>query len=217
MSKAALPVLILLAGMATSTSAVADDELPPVRTLPQQEAQPEARPEIANDEQPRSLPDDKSPGISVALAIGTTVVGWGLLAEGIRSDSAVLGNSFGLAGTLASLAGPSAGHFYSGEIKHGLLFSGLRTASLGLVIAGAVVASPIGHTHSDEESSGDNAGGTMIVAGLAAYVGLTVYDWVGAAGAARRANAHRRAEAQLTIVPTTTRNAGAGMALVGSF
>jgi hypothetical protein len=119
-------------------------------------------------------------------------------------------------GGLAMIAGPSAGHAYAGEWGHALLFTGLRTGALLLAATG------LAETDCAESCSGlgDGAALALGLGGLAASVGLAVYDIWDSARAARRYNTRVLAEAGLTasVVPTYDphRRAG-GLALAGSF
>ena len=123
----------------------------------------------------------KSPGVAFALAFGTTLVGWGIAGTGIAIENAGL---FFL-GEAVSAVGPSAGHFYAGDISHGIMGSvvrgiGLLSADIGLVMAfeGSF----------DGSSSSEDSGAVLFYTGLALSAGLGLYDWIDAPRASQRAN-----------------------------
>jgi hypothetical protein len=118
----------------------------------------------------------KSPGTALAWAIGTTVVGWGMAAGGIAAGSPGLF----IVGEAVSAFGPSAGHFYAGEIGHGFATSVVR--------GGALLAADVILVLAFEDEFEDDSGEGLFLGSLAVAAGLGLYDWIDAPRAARRAN-----------------------------
>ncbi|MGE0549039.1 MAG: hypothetical protein AB7O24_18740 [Kofleriaceae bacterium] len=163
--------------------------------------------------QPTVTSDEKSPAIASALALTTTAVGLGLIAAPFIVDMTDTKSvTMVFAGLGVATVGPSMGHFYSGEIKHGLLYSGLRGGILTattFVAIGAATAGAFG---------GDVGPGVGIVlVGLGTAAGFGIYDLVDAPKAARRTNARNAKHLQMTVVPQITKNGTAGATIVGTF
>ena len=162
----------------------------------------------------------RSPGNARALSVGVPL---GTLTLLIASSPFLIFTTevgvfygAGAVGVLGLGAGPSAGHFYAGEWRHGLLFTGLRIATFvaGVALTGTYPGATAGPGDIALASLGSVCGATA--------VGLTIYDIWDSARAARRYNARARARAaagiSASVVPQLDpqRRSG-GLALVGAF
>jgi len=148
----------------------------------------------------------KSPGAALTWAIGTTFVGWGMAAGGIASGELGLF----IVGEAVSAFGPSAGHFYAGEIGHGLATSVIR--------GGALFAADVILVLAFEDDWDQNSGEGLFLGSLAVAAGLGLYDWIDAPRAARRTN--ERNGLILGFAPMAPDREGhptLGFALVGKF
>jgi hypothetical protein len=163
-------------------------------------------------------PDDKDPGTATWLAVGSTAAGAGLALiatyENDRHNRAA--NVLGISGGVLLFLGPSAGHFYAGEIGHGAVTSALRAgaaagAFFGLFIATFNLCAEPCHKADNPE------GWALFGVSAAAFVGATAYDLYDAHRAVERAN---RRGVDLTIAPTvipTATGPTGGLALVGTW
>src|SRR5437868_6408081 len=87
-----------------------------------------AQPAMTAPMEPPPVPaiETKSESTATALAIGATLGGLALTYSGAKhGDGTVV-----LGGMAMMMIGPSAGHFYAGEIGHGAKMSLLRTGGL---------------------------------------------------------------------------------------
>ena len=172
-----------------------------------------AQPGATPTEAPASA---RSGGTATVLAVGATVLGFGLIAAGNANGNPIDGGNAVLTGGGYALAaiGPSAGHIYAGEGGHALGFSALRVASLGAVAYGASQAIPcLTETCHDQNPE---LGAAFMIGGGLVYGGLTIYDIYDAHRAARR----ERAPA-VTVAPTALRTpagrTATGLVVAGTF
>ena len=146
---------------------------------------------------------------AVTWSVFGTGVGLGILAVAGTDDSGVMVG----AGLMGLTLGPSAGHMYTGDWKRVLLGSGLRATGLTAAIFG--YASMI-----DESCYGEclRPRAALLIGGLAAFAGGTLYSIIDSGYSARRANRAER-RLQLTPAPITgpDRSTGMGMMLGGTF
>ncbi len=164
---------------------------------------------------PPAPTDGKSPAMAVALSLGVTGAGFAALAMTDDMNNSDASSALAVAGVTLIVGGPSAGHIYAGESHHALATTALRAAGLGV---GAVAAVSMIDFCWDECPEEDHTGaGIALALGLGVYAGATLYDFIDAAGAARRAN--RRASS-VRLAPTalaSQRGIVPGMVLGGSF
>lgn len=164
-------------------------------------------------------PAHKSGGVALALPVVGTVGLWGA-AFGIgmadfdcARDQSCNDTELAIVAGLAVIA-PSAGHFYVGENRHGVIASGARAvAAAAWIWGGQSVCEP----SPGECLSRRHRNGTVEAAGGFLLLGLTVYDWIDAPFAARRFN--RRA-ATVALAPTALRAVDGpawGLAAAGTF
>ncbi len=202
--RTSLAVLIVLACLASSHPARADDA-----------ASPAAAPT------PDASAGPRRPGAATAWAWGATLTGAALVAGGAlaldRLERGAMSDIAGgaLAGGVVLLAvGPSAGHLYAGERRHATLATLTR-------VGGAVIFLAASMSDTDcvgSSSSCDDGIGLGHVLGAGLVAGAITYDLVDAPRAARRAN--RRAAARAAVVPTAVRAADGlapGLAVAGAF
>jgi hypothetical protein len=131
----------------------------------------------------------------------------GLKAENSDGEGAVW---MMLSGAGALVLGPSLGHYYAGDMQHGVATTFGRLAGGGLVFFGLVLDRGFC-------STGDCRGGigtAATVAGAGLFVYSTVYDIVDAPRAARRFN--DRVQVMPTVLPTAT-GAAPGVFIGGTF
>jgi len=166
--------------------------------------------------EPLSPLSRKSRATATALAIGTTLVGWGITLSPFFLDKEGSGDDnllYGLAwtGLAVSAVGPSVGHFYSGEVRHGVWFSALRGGALGV---GAITlwASAVADVYGGE--SGAATGVFLLGFGTAAGLGL--YDWIDAARSVDRYNA-RMENKSVALLPLISPDGSARLVLSGNF
>jgi hypothetical protein len=148
----------------------------------------------------------KSPGTALAWAIGSTFAGWGITLGGLYGENVALF----ILGEAVSAFGPSAGHFYAGEVGHGLATSVIR--------GGALFAADVIVVLAFEDDFDQNSGEGFFLGSLAVAAGLGLYDWIDAPRAARRAN--ERNGFVLGFAPMAPDRDGhptLGFALVGKF
>lgn len=147
------------------------------------------------------------PTVALALSLGATAVGYGVLYAGVdrRSDGLT---AVGLAGIGL---GPSIGHWYSGHVlTRGL---GFRVVGAATAAAGALVmvsSCPIFET----EKTHCGAETLAVILGLSGaglFVAGTLDDIFTAPGEARRRNQRR-----LAVAPVVTPDR-AGLAVMGTF
>jgi hypothetical protein len=115
---------------------------------------------------------------------------------------------------------PSAGHFYAGEVKHGVLTTASRLVCLGiggLLVLSAYTSRAVEYPRITENEAWTQAGiGFAFVAGT---IALSIYDIVDAPRAARRANA-RYGLTNLSLAPVLSHGGPAssqGLAVRGRF
>ena len=133
----------------------------------------------------------RSPAVALLLPLTLTLVpvvaGVGLFAadsEQARTVGFVVMNT-------GILLGPSLGHFYAGEIKHGLVTLGIRGALVSGSLALYAAARNSAPGRQDYSYDDDSAG----ILGLLAFTlaigafGVGIYDFIDAPRAANRTNA----------------------------
>jgi hypothetical protein len=157
--------------------------------------------------------DQKSPALATTLAIAPVAIGMGLtIAGGLHDSPEAVG------GGLAVLAvGPSAGHFYTGDLGRGLAASGVRTVGGLAATLGAYLVLDnlcIDERSCDQDDLKGTGGAALVIAGGVAVVGATVYDIIDAGRSARRHNA------RIAVTPTVLPGASGpqvGLAVGGAF
>jgi len=165
-----------------------------------------------------AAPELRSPALATAGALLTTAAGWGLLFHGAFGGG---GGIEVLAGLPMILAGPSFGHFYAGEVKHGLVTSGLRAGAFVVGGLGAIIfvtAHSFPGAFIVPQDEGRDSGALLMVAGgLIAVGGISLYDVWDAHHAVGRYN-ERAARARVTVVVAPlVSDRELGLALGGRF
>ena len=154
----------------------------------------------------------KSPGTAKILAIGSTLVAWGVFGVGIAAiDRAeTTGTVLALTGVTAAMIAPSAGHFYAGERRGPLWRSALRGAAASVAVYGLL---------SSIDFSGSDEGGMsgLFYVGVGVTAGLGLYDWLDAGDSAERANQRRARSAKVVTAAPPVTSGGGGLSLVGTF
>ena len=151
-----------------------------------------------------------SPGVALALSLGTTLAGVALFAVADANPQAA---PFSLAGMLAVTLGPTTGHIYAGRTWNPGLK--LRLGGLGAAVAGAALAlaaCPPFSGSCDSEGAAVLGGLTFIGGGITYGVG-TIYEIATAADSARAAN--RARTRQLAVGPVLGQ--APGLAVAGTF
>ena len=161
---------------------------------------PEAQPDI----------DRVSPGVALTLSLLGTAVGYGALIGGLDNSQNLM-----LVGYAGIVAGPSIGHFYTGEYGRGLLTTGVR--GLGFLAMGLGASLTLRDCWDDEPCA--NNGPAIFWAGALTTIGTTIYSIVDSRRSARRVNERNRRKLALTPAPVVgpDRSMGMGMTLSGSF
>ena len=104
------------------------------------------------------------------------------------------------------LLGPSAGHFYVGETRHGLITLGIRAALVGgsFAMYGAALSSrPDRPNNSFDDDTSSILGMLAFTLAIGAF-GVGIYDFIDAPRAANRANA-RTLISSVAVAPTVIR------------
>jgi hypothetical protein len=176
------------------------------------------------------LRPDRSEGVALFLAITSTVLpvagGVAMIVAGARGDEGDL-----VAGGIALAAfglsvGPSVGHFYAGEVKHGTLTAlgrlGLMLGA-GMCVLGGLFMGGISYlANGDEDTATRWLVAGMVIAGFPALaaLGLALADLLDAPGAVRRRMRRRvreqrarRGLASLQVVPLVVPDARHGKLL----
>lgn len=193
---------VVVASLATlATVSLAAPQLAAAQTLtataPATEAAPAAAP--------------YNPTTALALSLGATAAGAGMLAYGAFSDGDVNARATLVdVGVLVTYLGPSAGHVYTDEFfTRGL---GIRTAGAALVGAGLLSSmDDCGLLESNCDTS--TLTYALMVAGATATTAGIIDDLIEAPRRARRLN---REAATLSIAPQVAPGR-AGVAVVGTF
>jgi len=168
-----------------------------------------------------AAPPARSESTALALALGSTAVGFGMFSMASQGGSGHYDSALALGGLGLIVVGPSAGHIYAGEGMHALGFSALRLGSL--VVFGLGVLSSLDLCDADGPCTGSPSNGqpnsgarALLAAGALGYVSLTIYDLHDSLGAARRASARA-----LTVRPAPLRTPGGrtapGLVVAGTF
>ncbi|NVB83666.1 MAG: hypothetical protein HOV81_35155 [Kofleriaceae bacterium] len=190
----------------------------PVYAAPPPVAQP-----VEVDPLPSEIIEVKSPGKALALSLGVTAGGLGLMVLGSSLDhgSEKDGETFATLGSLAFLIGPTVGHVYAGNTWNtGLKW---RLASLGISVGGLVYAlSQCGILDdcTDEEMNGADVGAAVAVGGMISFFGATIYEVATAPSSARQYNLEytryrMNVRPHMQIVPMAGR--APGFSLAGTF
>lgn len=144
----------------------------------------------------------KSAAAAFGLSLGASAASVGVIIAGsaIAEKNEVAGFAVSILGTGLFVLAPSAGHFYVGEKRHGLIFSGVRlgTGVVAVLGGGFALTSIFG-----EANALSKVGGTMLVLGILGGAGLLVYDVIDAPRAAKRINlALPEKRASVSLLPT---------------
>lgn len=121
-------------------------------------------------------PSDKKPIISFAASAGATVLGSTLVILSVDSFIDVnvdQGRALGLLGLATLTAGPSAGHFYAGDLKHAAIFSGTRLALAGIFFAGFSAAK---NGALEADAVKNVTGGALMAISGVGIVSFALYD-----------------------------------------
>jgi hypothetical protein len=139
----------------------------------------------------------KSRVAAVTLAVGTTALGVTMMAV---AGTQGLVPTLGLGGGLIAVVGPASGHIYAGEYRHALVTSLVRGA-FAIAYARGLQQGSIGglDSHRDHSTTWATAAGGIVL------LGATVYDFIDAPRAVRRANKR----SALQLAPAVTRDAAA--------
>jgi hypothetical protein len=179
-----------------------------------------ASPSMVDSETTGDPAEYTSPSTALALSLGTTLGGVGLVAlgESLGKNSS-LGDTMLVAGSLAATIGPSLGHVYAGHTWNGGL--GMRLAGGVVVLTGAMVAfsaCPLFDPCTGQQKSTADFGGIIAVGGALLYGSGLVYEIATAPAAARENNREHSTSVGLTFAPVRSRNGTSpGLALVGRF
>jgi hypothetical protein len=167
--------------------------------------------------EPAATAEAPEPSTALAWSVGGTLLGGAVLAGTLETHH--LGPF--LFGEAVFSLGPSAGHVYAGEIGHGAWVSALRVGAVALVDFGVGLSVSCGINGPGGNPTCENDVPTyLIVGGLATVAGLTIYDWIDAPRAARRARARARAGgATVSVTPLVMSGPAhvTGLGLVGRF
>jgi hypothetical protein len=152
-----------------------------------------------------------SSAVATSLSLGVTTGGAALMAGGLTMDNRDLRAGVVIAGGIAMIVGPSAGHWYagrwrptSGAVVRGI---GLGVATLGLVVAAAncnweIAYDNYVHSCSPRDST---FGIAAITVGLATFVGGAIYDIWTTPRDVERENARRASTPRAwTMAPMVT-------------
>ncbi|HEX4417571.1 MAG TPA: hypothetical protein VH165_06710 [Kofleriaceae bacterium] len=186
-----LVVIALLAGTAAAQPGAAPATLPAM-PLPAEPPPPSATSEAAVD-----------PSTASAISLAVTLASYVAIIAG-HNNGAVIG-----VGALGTLIGPSTGRWYA----HASGASGLaiRLAGVGATIGGVALAfhdCPLFGDHCDASLEGP----ALVLAGVVAYVGGTIYDIVGASSDARDYNAHLNNVALVPVIHSDQHSYGLAVA-----
>lgn len=197
-----LSISSLLISIPTAHAQSADSEAPSNATDPLFVLAPD---DDASAAQPYS------PAKAMAWSLLGTGAGVGLLALSMDDDIGVMAG----AGLLALTVGPSLGHMYTRDWKRALIGSGIRAAGITTTLVG-LASMMQERCYTDEEVRTCVA---IVIGGMAALAGGTIYSVVASPSSARRAN--ERARRQLYFAPTAmsgpSKKTGVGVMLGGTF
>lgn len=165
-----------------------------------------------------NAPELRSPALATTGALLATAAGWGLLFHGAFGGG---GGAEVLGALPLILVGPSVGHFYAGEVKHGLVTSGLRTGAFTLGGLGAIVFltahSFPGAFLVQQDQGRDGAALALVAGGLIAVGGISLYDLWDAHHAVERYNERaQRGRVSVVLAPLVS-GRELGLALGGRF
>lgn len=145
---------------------------------------------------------EKSPELATALSIGTTGLGYLMMAKADGNGDVAM------TGALLAMFGPSTGQWYAGKV--GGAGIGMRAISLGIMIYGVAHMSvadcfdcSIGRDTENEAARGRD----YLIAGAALWVGSTIYDFVQAYRETDHYNQRQRALVMPTVLTAPASNA----------
>jgi hypothetical protein len=142
-----------------------------------------------------AVPDEKSSLVAFGLPILTTGLGLYMLSS---DDGQIV-----LTGALLSLAGPSAGHFYTGDSEKVLVHTGVRAAAAATAAAGMIglfFFMDCGLFEEDDICDLATVPAVLMIGGFVVGTGSAIYSIIDAPFAAERHNRKARAQ-QLLITP----------------
>jgi hypothetical protein len=157
--------------------------------------------------------DLKDPSTAVMISLAVPAAGLVTTIVGAQHGS----GGAALLGLGAMYLGPSMGRWYAGDTGAGSL--ALRTVAGVSLAAGFVMAMSMVDCEGVGCTDHSSAAGALLLGGLGAWAGTTIYDVVMAKQAADDWN-HRSAQAAMQLGPTMTSVAGhhvMGLALTGHF
>jgi hypothetical protein len=149
----------------------------------------------------------KDPTTATLVSVGATLVP---IALGIASKNGTSGLILATAGVVL---GPSAGHWYAGEVG----WTGLAIRGLGLAATALVIDDSFQCAIGDGGESGKNCSlaDGVLFGGVSLLIGGVIFDWLRVGDSARRANAR-----SVQIAPTVIsgpQSTGTGLGLSGAF
>jgi cysteine-rich repeat protein len=163
----------------------------------------------------------KSAAVAFGLSLGASAASLGVIIAGsaIGSSNENVGFAVGMLGVGSFVVAPSAGHFYAGDKRHGLIFSGVRLGAGAMATAGFVFALS---SIFQEETALSKAGGAMFVLGSLGSAGLLVYEIIDAPRSVKRvatAKVEKKASLKLApmLAPQPDRTVAPGVSLGGRF
>jgi hypothetical protein len=183
-----------------------------------------APPPVEVEPLPSEIIEVKSPNTALALSLGFTAGGLGLVVlgskmqDGAREDT---GDSLASLGSVAFLVGPTIGHIYArNPWNTGLKW---RLGSLGVSFVGLAYAlnqCGIFDECSQAENDRADVGAAFAVGGLISYFGATIYEVATAPSSARAYNReyardHLKMRPRMQVVPMAGR--APGLSLAGTF
>jgi hypothetical protein len=171
------------------------------------------------------VPGELSETTALELSLGGTLASYGAVGLAIATAPNQMTGYLGTAGIIGTLIAPTFGHWYAGAIvTRGM---GLRAGGLVVAIIGAIADSEgcglfYGSGPEEEPADcGDNfrtaKGTTLMLTGIAMFVGGTVDDIVTAPGRARRHNERLRAQFSAVAIAPVMHRDGGGFVLTGRF
>lgn len=154
----------------------------------------------------------KSGAVATGLAIGGTLGGFALAAAAGDQESEALG--WVALGVVT--IGPAAGHFYAGEIGHGVTTSAIRAGAAAAFVTGFNMSFCLFEC-ADRSVDQRRVGTVLAWAGVGIYTASIIYDVVDAHQAADRANRQYATAAAPAMLTTPDGGHAPGMVLAGSF
>lgn len=194
MSRSGLAALTALAVLAPSAAAAGPSNAPLT---------------VAAQFAPHSdVPDPHSPAVALGLSLGTTAAGYLAYYGMVETQRPELGWP-----AVAGIAlGPSAGHWYVGDLWSrglGVRMAGAATAAVGVALA--LDSCPL-----FEDCEESTASQVVLALGAAAFLAGTVDDIVTAPLEAKQRNAAARKRLELAVAPRVT-GKDVGLVVAGRF